>query len=318
MGFWAAALPFIAQAGSAILDGRSADRAADIQGNAARAAGDQAARAARQAREDLLPFAQGGQAAQNELLRFLGLSAPSAVPGSPDNIRSRLNDIPKTGVATPEDVDFVFREVVGRAPSNEEMAYYTGARSDPANPARNRLNELWQVVDQNIWRIPEASPVAQGVQGANVQSANDVQMEFLQNHPLFQSGLQNLNEQTNAFAAATGRFGAGDTATEIFENAMAAGAPLLQQRYNQLFNLATQGQNAAAGTGTATIQGANASGNALLASANARAAGRLGRADAFSRGIEGAAQTLPPIIDWFRNRDGDGFGGGSDGHGNDF
>ena len=61
------------------------------------------------------------------------------------------------------------------------------------------------------------------------------------------------------------------------------------QQFNELFNLATLGSNAAAGQATATQQGAAASGNFMTQAGNAQAAGIVGAGTAINQGINNMA-----------------------------
>lgn len=178
---------------------------------------------------------------------------------------------------------FTFNEFLEAAKTGPQQEAVRAGRVQPINS----LADLMQPPQQQA--VP--GPAGTGL---------DTQLAYLQNHPLFQLGLQNLNEQTNAFAASRGRFGTGDTATEIFQNAMAAGGPLLNDRFNQLFSVASLGENAAAGTGNILQQGATGTGNALLQGANARAAGQVGAANARASALEGVFTQLPAIIEGIR------------------
>lgn len=141
---------------------------------------------------------------------------------------------------------------------------------------------------------PLATIGQQGIEQAGFLTDPQAQFDFLQNNPLFQLGLDNLNTQTNKFAAARGRLSAGDTLEQLNQNALLAASPLIQgqkQSIGDLINL---------GATTAGNQG-----NLLTGQAAALAAGDIGAANARSAGagnilklgaqIGGAAFGVPPV-----------------------
>ena len=119
-------------------------------------------------------------------------------------------------------------------------------------------------------------------------------------------------EQIQETAAAGGRLGAGQTLEDLtrFNTQLASTiAPQLQQqRFNQLFNLAGLGSNAAVGQGTAGLQTAGNIGNLMQQGAAARGAGDVG----FARGINNAIGDVAAL---FGGIQGGAFGGGASGGG---
>lgn len=75
---------------------------------------------------------------------------------------------------------------------------------------------------------PFGSLGVQGVKQAGFLTDPQAQFDFLQNNPLFNLQLQNLNQQTGRSAASRGRLSAGDTLQEITNNALLASQPLIQ------------------------------------------------------------------------------------------
>jgi hypothetical protein len=110
-------------------------------------------------------------------------------------------------------------------------------------------------------------------------------------------------EQIQESAAAQGRLGAGGTLEDLTEFNTQLGAtivPQLQnQRFNQLFNLLSSGQSAAAGQGQQAIQAGSNVGNLLGQAGRATAGGQIGQANALTGGIQnlaGAAGAFPNLF----------------------
>lgn len=106
------------------------------------------------------------------------------------------------------------------------------------------------------------------------------QTNYLQNNPIFQASLKNMNEQVLNNAAVRGRLNAGDTRQRFFENFQAASLPLLNFQTNNLFNAAQLGQASAAGQANNTLSTSQNIGNTLTGIGNSQAAGIVGVANA--------------------------------------
>lgn len=70
------------------------------------------------------------------------------------------------------------------------------------------------------------------------------QIDYLQNSPIFQASLKNMNDQVLNNAAVRGRLNAGDTRQRFADNFQAAALPLLSYQSNNLFNAAQLGAGA--------------------------------------------------------------------------
>ena len=112
-----------------------------------------------------------------------------------------------------------------------------------------------------------------GLEQAGLLTDPNAQFQFLQNNPMFQMGLNNLNQQTMKSAAAQGRLSSDDTQQQLFQNAMLASQPLLAQQQGNISNLLNMGLGVAGSQGNLiTGQGAaNAAG--IIGAQNARTAG---------------------------------------------
>lgn len=127
--------------------------------------------------------------------------------------------------------------------------------------------------------------------------------EFLQNNPLFKFALDNANRRTGARAAAGGRINAGDTLSQLTNNAFLQASPLLDRKRRDLdrrlldrnqnrdrsrqdiFGLLDRGIGVAGGR-AGIEQGASANVSNLLTDIGAsRAGGVVGAANARQGGI---------------------------------
>jgi hypothetical protein len=117
------------------------------------------------------------------------------------------------------------------------------------------------------------------------------QFDFLQNNPLFQMSLENLNRETKNMGSARGRLSAGDTLQQLSQNALLAAQPLIQgqkQSIGDLLNLGTGVARAQANT--AIGQGSNIA-NLITSGGAAEAAGIVGAGNAMTSGAQNALQT---------------------------
>tara|TARA_R110001606_G_scaffold396341_1_gene570285 strand:+ start:382 stop:1068 length:687 start_codon:yes stop_codon:yes gene_type:complete len=125
----------------------------------------------------------------------------------------------------------------------------------------------------------------QGIDLAGFLGDPNAQADFAQNNPLYQLGLDNLNQQTNKSAASRGRLTAGDTLTQLQNNSTRAAAPLIDRQRNDILNLlniqqGVSGQQANIDLGVETDIA-----NLLTGGAAAKAAGIVGAQNARSGAI---------------------------------
>lgn len=125
------------------------------------------------------------------------------------------------------------------------------------------------------------------------------QYDFLQNNPIFQASLNTRDRASVGLAARQGRIGTGDFSAQLQENYLMSAMPLLQQREQQLLNLAQIGGNAAAQTGQAGLAATNAINDYGIQGANARAAGIAARQQAEQQTINGVLQGVSGIAGVF-------------------
>jgi hypothetical protein len=112
-----------------------------------------------------------------------------------------------------------------------------------------------------------------GLDQASFLTDPNQQFQFLQSNPLFQMGLDNLNQQTQRSAKASGRIGATDTNQQLINNALLAASPLIGQQQNQISNLLNMGLGVAGNQGNLLTGQAAAQAGGVIGAQNARTAG---------------------------------------------
>jgi len=124
----------------------------------------------------------------------------------------------------------------------------------------------------------------QGLSQASFLGDPQAQFDFLQNNPLFQMGLNNLNQQTNQSAAAGGRLSTGDTLQQLTNNSLLAASPLIdRQRQDILAQLGIGTGLAGQQAGIEQNLGSNIA-NIQTGIGAAQAAGTVGAANARQQG----------------------------------
>lgn len=114
-----------------------------------------------------------------------------------------------------------------------------------------------------------------GLDQAAILTDPNAQFQFLQNNPVLDLMMQNVNNQVGAQARASG-IGLGSTQAQknLMNNAMLAGLPLLSQQQGNVQNLLNMG-----------LQTASGQGNLLTGVGAAEAGGIVGAANAQQQGI---------------------------------
>ena len=127
---------------------------------------------------------------------------------------------------------------------------------------------------------PLAAVGQQGIEQAGFLGSPQEQFQFIQNNPLFQLGLDNLNEQTLKGAAARGRLSSGDTLQQLTQNATLASQPLIDRQRQDILNLLGISQNVTGQQAGIERQTAQDVANLLTGGAAAQAAGVVGAQNA--------------------------------------
>jgi hypothetical protein len=162
----------------------------------------------------------------------------------------------------------------------------TDSAAIQAQAGQAAIDEQRRASEQGLGFLsPYGAIGQQGLDQAGFLANPQAQFDFLQNNPLFQLGLNNLNDQTQFSAAAGGRLNAGDTLSQLNNNAMLAGAPLIDRQRQDIMNLLGIGTNIAQSqANTALGTGTNVS-NLLTDVGAAQAGGVVGAANSQQQGI---------------------------------
>lgn len=122
----------------------------------------------------------------------------------------------------------------------------------------------------------------QGIDLAGFLGDPNAQVDFAQNNPLYQLGLDNLNQQTNKSAASRGRLSAGDTLMQLQNNSTLAASPLIDRQRNDILNLLNIQQGVAGQQANIDLGVETDIANLLTGGAAANAAGIVGAQNARS------------------------------------
>lgn len=170
---------------------------------------------------------------------------------------------------------------LGLESSGEKAAQQAAALQ--AQSGRDALAELQAGKEQGLGFLQPFQQLGQqGLASANFLTDPNAQLEFLQNNPLFQMGLDNANTQTNQMAAARGRLSAGDTLQQLNNNALLTASPLIQQQSNAINGLLGQGLNLAGNQANTAIGVGSQLANQQTDIGNALASGIIGNQNAKS------------------------------------
>lgn len=104
----------------------------------------------------------------------------------------------------------------------------------------------------------------------------DGQMAYLQNNPLFQASLDNVNSSTLAANSVGGLLNSGNTIQALQDNYMATAQPMIASQQNALFNAVNMGQNSAAGQANTALSTGNNISSLIGQQGNAAASGIVG------------------------------------------
>lgn len=152
-----------------------------------------------------------------------------------------------------------------------------------------------------ISRFDPLSAVGQrGIDLAGFLGDPNQQASFVQDNPLFDLGLQNLNEQTNKSAASRSRLTAGDTLQQLQQNATLASQPLIDRQRQDILNLLNISQGAIGAQAGIEQNTAQNVANLRTGGAAAQAGGIIGAENAAQQGfgnlidVAGLLAGVPP------------------------
>lgn len=127
----------------------------------------------------------------------------------------------------------------------------------------------------------------QGVEQAGFLTDPQAQFEFLQNNPLFQMGLENVNRQTQNVAATRGRLSAGDTLQQLTQNALISASPLIAQQKQSIGDLLNLGTGVARSQANTAIGAGSDISNLITSQGAVEAGGLVGAANARTQAVQG-------------------------------
>lgn len=217
--------------------------------NAAGAASKAQQQAAQQAAANYAPYLGAGQSALSQQMALLGLGNgqsnnfgqpnwASYVQNNPDVLQA-YNTIGKAQGTSLDDFGQWHWNTFGQAESNS---------GDP-----NRVYTPY-------------GPAGQGGSGASSQQSA---IDALKASPLYQSQYHNGEQAVLANAAATGGLRGGNANASLYNLGANTLANVYQQQFSNLGSITGLGENAAAGTGNAQLQGGQAAAGGILGGANA-------------------------------------------------
>ena len=181
--------------------------------------------------------------------------------------------------------DFFAGSVVGSALGLESSGEEAARRASNAQVASGQaaLEELQRGKEQGLGFLQPFEVLGQqGLDQAGFLTDPQAQFDFLQNNPLFQLGLDNANTQTNQLAAARGRLSAGDTLTQLNNNALLTASPLIAQQKSSINNLINQGLGLAGSQANTALGVGSQLANQQTDIGNAIASGFIGTQNAKS------------------------------------
>jgi len=142
---------------------------------------------------------------------------------------------------------------------------------------------------------PLAGLATRGVEESSFLANPQAQLDFLQGNPLFQLGLDNVNEQTMKMAATRGRLNAGDTLQQLNQNALLAATPLLNAQRQDIGTLLNVGGHAVGNQARIGLDQSNLGTDYLTGGESAKAAGVMGAAQAKTAGAQATKDLVVDI-----------------------
>lgn len=169
--------------------------------------------------------------------------------------------------------------------SSERAARRAGrAQAGMTDQAIGYQRETRDLINQRMQPFYDAG-IQHGLNPLIEQINNpQAQYDYLMSNPLFQAALSRADTQSNN--AFLGRGRVGDATEALSQNMLSTAMPFLNQRSNDLFNMAQIGQSSAAGQANALLNtGANVS-DLLTQKGNALAAKHIGVGNAKTAGSQ--------------------------------
>lgn len=169
-----------------------------------------------------------------------------------------------------------------------------GAQRDAANTAAQTQLHMYDQTRSDL------QPYMQGGQNAfsNLSSLLGIggspnsagMMSALQNYPGYQFAMQQGGQALDRSAASRGTLLSGGQIKDQLAYGQGMGSQLFDKYFNQNSQLASIGENAAAGAGNAGMNAANGAASAQMAGGTAAASGIAGTTNAIQGGLQNALQ----------------------------
>ena len=289
-GLSAGAVGAIGAIGGALISSNAAGDASDSQAAATAASNAELREQRRQTREDLTPWRVGGQAANNKLMRLLGINAPAEGSYSRDQLRSQLAGKYTTGATQ----DQWIRGAAGGAGDN------AGDRDEliPGTAGGVDENALQAAIERAYAAQPQADNSGEDF-GSLLRNFTG---KDLASEPGYQFGREQGEQGIDRAAASRGSFLSGaalkalgrfnsDYAGTKFGEAFNRDSTNKNRTYGFLTGASQQGQSAAAQTGANGLQIAQGIGQNTTALGNAQGASSIAQGNAFSGALNNINQT---------------------------
>ena len=184
------------------------------------------------------------------------------------------------GAATPGSLTSLFDpgDLAGTDRASRARDASKAAESEQTEAIRLAQEELRRATGEaQGFLSPFGGVGQQGIDLAGFLTDPSQQRSFLESNPLFQLGLDNLNQQTNKSAASRSRLTAGDTLEQLTQNATLAGQPLIQDQKSSIIDLLNFGSGTSRAQANAALGLGSGISNLIQDQGNVSAAGIAGR-----------------------------------------
>ncbi len=184
------------------------------------------------------------------------------------------------GAATPGSLTSLFDpgDLAGTDRASRARDASKAAESEQTEAIRLAQEELRRATGEaQGFLAPFGGIGQQGIDLAGFLTDPSQQRSFLESNPLFQLGLDNLNQQTNKSAASRGRLTAGDTLERLTQNATLAGQPLIQDQKRSIIDLLNFGSGTSRSQANAALGLGSGISGLIQDQGNVSAAGIAGR-----------------------------------------
>lgn len=178
--------------------------------------------------------------------------------------------------------------------ANNASGAQIGADQSAIGEQQRQFDTVRQLLAPYVTAGNGALTGQQNLLGLNGNDAQQQAYSAIQGSPAFTAPLAAGNRNILANASATGGLRGGNTQGALGQFAPSLLASIIQQQYGNLAGLSQQGQNAAAGTGSAAMATGNNVSNLLVGQGNSAAGNALAQGQAqtgYANALSGAVGT---------------------------